>query len=235
MTTHSRATTAAFVLCCVAVSAPLIRAARADDRQDLSAMVERILAGEGTAKGEAACDVLRSGLLTEQFGKEAAAATFRPGSKYVPHALCTATWSKPNQTELAAAQASYEQRKAMARATKKPFDEARPPSDRHEVSLTILDRKYRSAAEAVADLESSVAALEKGITVTVQGKEHTTQMDFDPLSSEVGDRSAWAPKIQELQVAKGYLRYAMHVSGFDDPATNRAQAVALAKKVAAAL
>ncbi len=60
-----------------------------------------------------------------------------------------------------------------------------------EVSLTVTNQTSDSAAAAVESLESSVAQLEEGITVTVQGKEHTTQIDFDDWMDGVGDKAAW--------------------------------------------
>ncbi|MEZ5313567.1 MAG: hypothetical protein R2862_07885 [Thermoanaerobaculia bacterium] len=209
--------------------------AGSEQHRDLTAEVERLLAGKGEAMGEGACDVLRSGPLVAVFGDGAASASFRPGSKYVPHPLCLVSWDKPDHDALVAARSAYERDKAMARVQKKPFDRAQPPSDHFEASLTILKQTYRSAAEAVADLESSVAQLEAGITVTVSGKEHTTQLDFDDLSNEVGDRCAWAPKHRELLVAWGGVRFTVSVRGFDDPAQDRAHAVELARAIGAAL
>ena len=178
--------------------------ARAEDPGALQKAVERILAGKGTAKGEAACDVFRSGVLTAVFGVDTAAVTLRPGSKYVPHFLCMASWEQPNR-------------------------------GRQEVSLTILDRHFESAAEAVADLEGTVAQLSKGVTVEVHGTKHTTQVDFEGWIDGVGDKAAWAPRLSELQVACSGVRYAVSARGFADAAENKAKAIELARRVAAVL
>jgi hypothetical protein len=182
--------------------------AGAQDRSAAQREVDRILAGKGTVRGEAACDLLRSGILTDAFGAAAPSVSFTPGSRYVPNVLCTARW---DGAKSAAAGSG------------------------HEVSLTILDRSYASPAAAVASLESSVAELSKGVTVEVQGRKHTSRVEFEGWVDGVGDKAAWAPKPRELSVAHGGVRFALAVRGFGDAAEDRARAIDLARRVAAAL
>ena len=184
--------------------------AGAQDRPAAQREVDRILAGKGTARGETACDLLRSGILTDAFGVAAPSVSYRPGSRYVPNVLCTARW---DGTKSAAA--------------------AAPPG--YEASLTILDRSFASAAAAVASLESSVAELSKGVTVEVKGRKHTSRVEFEGWVEGVGDNAAWAPKPRELSVAHAGVRFAVSVRGFGDAAEDKARAIDLARRVAAAL
>jgi hypothetical protein len=184
--------------------------AAAQDRTEAQREVDRILAGKGTARGEAACDLLRSGVLTDAFGVAPASVSYRPGSRYVPNVLCTATWGGAKGATAASAPG-------------------------HEVSLTILDRSYASRAAAVASLESSVAELSKGVTVEVQGRKHTSRVEFEGWVEGVGDKAAWAPKPRELSVAHAAVRFAVSVRGFGDAAEDKARAIDLARRVAAAL
>jgi len=193
----------------VAFAAPAGNA-RAQDRTAAQREVDRILAGKGTARGEAACDLLRSGVLADAFGAVAASASYRPGSRYVPNVLCTASWAGTKGTAAGS-----------------------PPG--HEVSLTILDRSFPSRTAAVASLESSVAELSKGVTVEVKGRSHTSRVEFEGWLEGVGDKAAWAPKPRELSVAHGGVRFAVAVRGFGDAAEEKARAIDLARRVATAL
>lgn len=178
-----------------------------------------------------ACDNLKSGLLDDVFGSEANTATFRAGSKYVQNTLCTATWNKPDHEALAAASSQYETKKAMAKMMKQKFELAAPPPPSYTVSLTMLDDEYDSTGDAVASLENAVAELSEGITVTVQGKAHTTQVEFGDWVDGVGDKAIWAPKLSELQVAEGKRRFAVSVTGYAEASQNLAKAVELANRI----
>lgn len=193
----------------VALSA-LAGNADAQDRTAAQREVDRILAGKGTARGEAACDLLRSGVLAGAFGAAAASASFTPGSRYVPNVLCTARWDGAKGAPAGAAPG-------------------------HEASLTILDRSFASPAAAVASLESSVAELSKGVTVEVKGRKHTSRVEFEGWLDGVGDKATWAPKPRELSVAHRGVRFAVAVRGFGDAAESKARAIDLARRVAAAL
>ena len=156
------------------------------------------------ATANEACEELNAELLTDVFGGEASAASFRPGSKYVPNSLCTATWEKANQDS----------------------------QTRFTVSLTVIDQEFGSPAAAAASLESSVEELSKGISIKVQGKTHTKQVKFDDWLEGVGNKAIWAPKLSELQVADDNGRFAVSVRGFDDASQNLSKAVELARRLA---
>lgn len=166
-------------------------------RQEAERAAAAILAGDRGTQGPAVCAVLESGIVEEVFGVESDSVNYRPGSKYIPHPLCTASW------------------------------------DTHaaSVSLTVFNQTFDSPAAAVASLESAVAKLEEGITVTVRGKERTTQVDFDDWMDGVGDQAAWAPSNKELLVAANGVRFAVTVSGAGDDAASKAKAVEVARRV----
>ena len=201
--------------------------------------VQEILAGNRETQGPAVCDVLRSGVVTEVFAVAPADVTYRPGAKFIPHPLCTASWDFPDKAEREAAcreeTVAYTQRKSQALVARQAFDEPLPECIRSstgtEVTLTITNQKFDSPQAAVESLESSVAQLEAGITVTVQGKDHTTQVDFDDWLDGVGDLAAWAPKLNELVVAYAGVRFAVSVRGVGDDAESQAQAIAVARQV----
>jgi hypothetical protein len=210
-------------------------AARSQVSEGQQRAIERILAGGGEAKGEAACDVLRSGPLLEVFGAEAEAATYQAGSKYIPHFLCSTYWDKPNREVLDAAAAQYEMNKALAKVKREAFDQPKPPPSQYRVSLTIVDEKFASPEAAVASLESTVSMLSEGLSVEVDGKEHIVQTEFAGWVDGVGDRAIWTPKASELLVAHAGVRFAVAVSGFDEAAENKAKAIELAQRVAAGI
>ena len=189
------------VLAVVMMAAWGPQAAMAQDpdvaRQQAERAAAAILAGDRGTQGPAVCTVLESGIVEEVFGVESDAVSYRPGSKYVPHPLCIASWD--------ASAAS--------------------------VSLTVHNQVFDSSAAAVASLESAVATLERGVTVTVRGKERTTQVDFDDWMEGVGDRAAWAPRNKELLVAANGVRFAVAVKGVGDEAASRATAVEVARRV----
>jgi len=201
--------------------------------------VQEILAGNLETQAPAVCDVLESGVVTDVFKVDPAQVTYRPGAKFIPHPLCTATWDLPDQEERDAAcreeMIAYTQRKTQAMLARKTFDEPMPEcigsNQSPAVSLTITNQQFDSPQAAVDSLESSVVQLEEGITVTVQGKEHTTQVDFDDWLDGVGDRAAWAPKLSELVVAYAGVRFAVSVRGVGDAAECQARAIAVARRV----
>tara|TARA_R110000751_G_scaffold91266_2_gene178774 strand:- start:684 stop:1244 length:561 start_codon:yes stop_codon:yes gene_type:complete len=178
-----------------------------------------------------ACDKLKSGILVDVFGSDASIATFREGSKYVPHKLCTASWDKPNHQELTKAVTQYETQKAMAKMLKQEFNKIAPPAAGYSVSLTIIDQIFDSPQDAVASLENTVTELSKGVNVTVKGKVHTTQVEFNDWIEDIGNKAIWAPKLGELQVADNNGRFAVTVKGFSDASQNLSKAVNLAKQI----
>ncbi len=198
---------------------------------ELSEAVERMLDQEGEGRGEITCEALGSGALQDVFGDGAGAAELRPGSKYVPHGLCTATWDKPDAEALQAASTQYEMNRMMAKATGKPFEEPEPPSSRFTVSLTLINQAFDSSEAAIASLEDAVQRLTEGVTVEVRGKEHTTQVDFDDWIDGLGDRAIWAPKASELSVADSGYRYAISVTGYAEGDDNRERAEQLARRL----
>lgn len=167
--------------------------------------VEKALAGQIEVDSEHACEVLGSGVLTDAFDLAEDAWSYRPASKYVPQALCTATAQSPDGA------ATY------------------------EVALMIMKTEFDSPAAAVASLESTVETLSAGKTIEVGGKEHTTQVNFEPFLYGVGDLAAWAPKLNELSVADRGVRFAVTVTGLGGSEENKAKAIELAESLGDAL
>lgn len=174
-------------------------------QEPTAADVERSLAGEVEVDSEHACEVLGSGVLAEVFAVSDDAWSYRPASKYVPQALCTATGKSPDGAT------SY------------------------EVALMIMKAEFDSPDAAVASLESTVETLSAGKTIEVGGKEHTTKVDFEPFIDDVGDLAAWAPKLNELSVADRGVRFAVTVTGVGGSDENKAKAIELARLVGNAL
>lgn len=195
--------------------------------------VAAILAGDRETQAPAVCDVLKSGIVSEVFGVDDGVVTYRPGSKNIPHPLCTARWDAPNKAELEAA--CKEEMIARQKRSEGLPDCLLRSDHATEVSLTVTNLTFDSAAAAVESLESTVAELEKGITMTIQGKERTTQVDFDDWMEGVGDKAAWAPRMNELSVAADGVRFAVAVSGTGSGATNQEKAIEVARRVAGVL
>lgn len=212
--------------------ADVAEAVEAPDRAGLQAVaVEVSAAADGGERGEIACEVLRSGALVDVFGVMAEAASYTPGSNFIPHGLCTARWDRPNRAELDAARLAYEAARAMATVRRESFDDAPPPPSQYEVSLTIIAQEYDSPAAAVASLEGAVAQLGQGVEVEVPGGNVLAQVDFEPWVEGIGDRAAWARGLEELSVAHDGVRYAVLVRGFDDAARNRDWTTRLAQRL----
>jgi len=233
----------------IAIAAALVAACGASQEPPSDKQVEkevqetlrRAKTGEKvteTDSGRNPCDILRSVGVGETFGVDPSAIEYRPS--FTSHPLCSANWSLPNAEELQAKQGEvmmdYMKRKMAAQAKKEPFDEKMPILRTDAgVSLTIVNQEFDSPAAAAAFLESNVATLEKGITVEVRGKKHTTQVQYDDWLSGVGDRAAWAPKLSQLSVAAKGVVYHVTAEVTDDAAENQARAIELARRIATAL
>ena len=204
--------------------------------------VERILGAEKAERGKAVCAVLESGIVTEVFEVEATAVNYRPGSKYIPHPLCTAFWDLPNKAEAEAVcqeELTAQTKRRMEAALKKEtFEEPVPEclNEGHQgaVTLTVTKMTFDTPAEAVTSLEGTVAQLEEGITFEVQGKERTKQVDFE-WADGVDDRAAWAPSLNELSVAVDGVRFAVAVRGVGDDEQCQTKAIEAARRIATAL
>ncbi|KAB2965704.1 MAG: hypothetical protein F9K16_01195 [Thermoanaerobaculia bacterium] len=191
-----------------------------------------------TDSGLDPCAILRTGMVAEVFGVDAAALTFTAGSSR--HPLCTARWRKPDadriEAEAPQQMMDYMKRRMEAQQKGQPFDEKMPSArTENEASLTINDEPLDGAADAVARLEQIVAQLGEGITTEVRGRQHTTRVVYDDWTDGVGDRAAWAPGLSQLSVASNGVIFHVGVSASPDAAENRAKAIELARRVAQAL
>ena len=171
------------------------------DEVPAGSTAESALGSRADMTSEKVCEVLKSGVLNGVLDVNEESWTYRPASEYVPQALCTANAQSPDG------------------------------SSSYEVGLMIMKTDFESPAAAVESLESTVRSLTEGMTIEVAGKEHTTQVTFEPFMDGVGDQAAWAPKLNELSVADQGTRFAVTVQGTGDNAENRAKAVELAHRI----
>ena len=186
-------------LAVVAALALFGQAAWAQNVEAIESTIEAILSGDRETQSPAVCDLLQSGVVAEVFEVDPAALNFRPASRHVRQALCTASWAKM------------------------------------EVSLTVIKPRFDSSEAAVQNLESTVARLEEGFTIKVAGRERTTQVDFDDWTEGVGDKAAWAPRLNELSVAAQGMRFAVTVQGASGEGENRDWAILLARRISSEL
>lgn len=208
-----------------------------DVEKEAKETMDRIRKGEKiteTASGLDPCEILKSGVVADEFGVDAAAIRYHAGS--TRHPVCLSSWRKPNADEIEAAtpqlMMDYMKRKAAAQQKKEPFDEKMPiPRPEAEANLTIYGESYDGPAAAAAGLEGIVATMSKGVTATVGGKDYTSQVTYEGWIDGVGDKAAWAPKLSQLSVAAKGVIFHVSVRAFDDPAENQSKAIALAKRI----
>ncbi len=194
--------------------------------------LDRVLASDAGGRSPVDCDVLRSGVLLDVFGSAADAAVLEPAASYMPQAMCTAAWDKPNREELELARADYDSRQVSAMIQRREFDEPPPPGPGFEVTLTIINRRYDSAEAAVTSLEGTVTSLTVAGTVYTRDREDSPPLVFEGFIDGVGDRAGWAPRLNELSAAYAGVRYAVAVRGFADEAENKEMAIELARRLA---
>jgi len=178
---------------------------------------------------EEACAMLEDGVVSELFGVNPAQVTYKRSIpvKRAGHVLCSAMWDFDDKTEREAAYNESIQEWGRGKATGKKDPMPKPPRLSANVSITLMNSQFDSAEHAVADLESSVAYLEKGITVTVGGKEYEKKTEFGDWIDGVGDKAIFTDK-GELLVAYNGSRFAVNVAVSDDPGMDREQAIVLA-------
>ena len=167
--------------------------------------VEKVAGDRREMPSEDVCEIMKSGILNEVLDANEESWNYRPASKVVPQALCTATGTSQDG------------------------------SSDYEVALMIMRSKFDSPADAVASLEGTVKQLTEGLTITVGGKTRTRKVEFEPFMEGVGDQAAWAPKMSELSVAHKGTRFAVTVRGAGDSEANKAKAIELARLIGDAL
>lgn len=184
--------------------------------------------GEGTEL----CSIFDSGLVPKLFAVDASQVRYRRSVpvKRAGHVLCLAAWDNPNKAELDKAYKA--ELMEWARSVGKPnrAPQPKPPKNTSQVSLTILGDSFNSADEAAADLESKVATLSEGVSVTVGGKVHETRMMFGDWIGGVGDKAIFSDK-GGLMVAAHGKQFTVKVSAMETPEKNQEKAVELARHV----
>jgi hypothetical protein len=183
---------------------------------------------------EDSCAVLENGMVPEMFGVDAALVSYRRSVpvKSAGHVLCHAGWDNPDKAEMDEAYTKKLQEWTRNQLSGKKEPMPKPPNSVAEVSVTLVSTRFDSAAAAVASLEDAVATLSKGVTVNVGGRDYTEKTSFGDWLDGVGDKAIFSES-GELLVAAGDKRFSVLVKVSDDPARNRENAIALAKRIIA--
>jgi len=183
---------------------------------------------EGTEK----CVIFDSGLIPSLFNVNESLISYRRSKplKSVGHVVCIASWEKPNKAELdqAYTAAIMEWTRSMGQKDRKP--QPKPTKSTNEVSLTILGDSFDTSNEAVADLESKVATLSEGISVTVGGKVHETKMVFGDWIDGVGDKAIFSDKGDLMMAADGIL-ITVKVAAMENTDLDHEKAIELASQI----
>jgi len=206
----------------------------ADLSADVEATVDQALAGDFNSDdvSEETCAIIEDGVIPELFDIDPAQISYRRSIpvKRVGHVVCLASWDYPDKAEREAAYAQEMQEWVRGKATGSKEPMPKNSNLTASASVTLMATEYDSADAAIADLESSVASLQEGITVNVSGKDYTTQMDFGDWIDNVGDKAIFSDK-GELLVAFNGRRIAVNVSSSDDPAADQELALLLAERI----
>ena len=178
---------------------------------------------------EEACVMLEDGVVSELFGVNPTQLTYRRSIpvKRAGHVVCSAMWDFEDKAEREAAYTESVQGWSRGKATGKTDPMPKPPRLSASVSITLMNSQFDSAEEAVADLESSVEYLAKGITVSVGGKDYERKTEFGDWIEGVGDKAIFTAN-GELLVAYNGSRFSVVVTVSDDPEMDREQAIVLA-------
>ncbi len=158
-----------------------------------------------------ACAILE-GIVGEMFGTDPETITLRPSTPS-GHDVCRAFWPIPGIDR------DEQTRRALDNDLR----------DDNEISLTIMGTRFETTADAVASLESDVATLREGRTITVRGRERTIQREFGDWIDNLGDRAISTGNA--VMVAAGTTRFTAAVSTTDDAAENLALGINVAGRI----
>ncbi len=181
-----------------------------------------------------ACAVLTTDLVQSTFDIGDAELSFRPGSSKA-NPSCVASWPVSNAEEVKAESAKAMQDYMMAKvAGEKDLGPMPIPHLEHEVRLTFAGKSFKDAAAAQAGFDALMVTLEEGITAEAeyQGakQKHTFRVEYDHEVEGLGEKAAWAPKLNQLTFVSG--RRIMHLNvDLGDPAENERMAVKTAQGV----
>lgn len=205
-----------------------------DVSNEAEELVKQASKGASTSMdvSEEACVMLEDGVVPELFGVDPSQITYQRSIpvKRAGHVVCSAGWDYPDKAELEAAYTQSVQQWGRDMATGKKEPMPQMPSLAASVSITLMATRYDSVEAAVAGLEGSVNSLQKGVTVTVGGKDYTTQEDFGDWIDNVGDKAIFTAK-GELLVAYNGSRFSVNVAVSDDPAVDQDQTLLLAGRI----
>lgn len=196
--------------------------------------VEQAVKGDFGADevSEDSCAGFENGLVSDLFDVDTAQISYRRSIpvKRAGHVVCLATWERPDRAELESAYMEEIQEWTRGKTTGKKDPMPKPARLDNTVSITLLATQFDSADAAVTSLENAVAALEKGVTTNVGGKDYTAQHDFGDWIDNLGDKAIFN-ETGELLVAYKGKRFSVNVRVSDDPAEDRSKAIELAKRL----
>lgn len=196
--------------------------------------VEQALAGDFSAisVSEETCAIVEDGVIPELFGVDPEQVSYRRSIpvKRAGHVVCSAGWDNPDKAELEAAYAMEIQEWTRGKGAGKSDPMPKTPKLAASVSVTLMATEFDSADAAIADLESSVARLQKGITMNISGKDYTTQENFGDWIDNVGDKAVFSEKGELLVAYKG-TRFSVVVAVSNDSLADRDKALLVAERI----
>lgn len=188
------------VVCCIGLFAFSCSAEKADQAEQSTGEAENV------ERSTDPCEILSDDFITGFFDVEADSLSRTP-SKYSPHPLCSVSWRKPNADEIE--KQNEENMMAYMKARMRGEDVKRPRST-NEVSLTINKSRHADKESAARAFDSAMRIMREGMTVEVDGEEHTSPTyEMEPVE-DVADNAFWASKLNQLSVHSG--RSIFHVS-----------------------
>lgn len=180
------------------------------------------------------CGVLTADLLQDVFDIGDAELSFKPGSSKA-NPSCKGSWPVPNAEEAKAESAKAMQDYMMAKvAGEKDLGPMPIPHLQHEVRLTFGGKGFKDPAAAQVAFDSLLVSLKEGITAEAEvdgtTHKHTFRIAYDHEVNGVGERAAWAPKLNQLSFVTG--RRIIHLTvDVGDAVENERMAVELAQGV----
>ncbi len=181
-----------------------------------------------------ACAVLSADLVQSVFDIGDAELSFKPGSSKA-NPSCVASWPVPNAQEIKAESAKAMQDYMMAKvAGEKDLGPMPLPHLEHEVRLTFAGKSFKNAAAAQTAFDGLLISLKEGITAEAEvgGKKqkHTFRIEYDHEVNGVGERAAWAPKLNQLSFVSGL--HIVHLTvDLGDAVENERMAIEVAQGV----
>ena len=176
------------------------------------------------------CELLNDTVLRAHFEVGDAAISRRPG-QHSPHPLCMISWPKPDAE---ARQAEFMKKMSEYTTAKARGEEAAMPKLRmeNEINLTIMKQRFDSPEQAASAFDMGMDILQNGLK-SQQGDENASKIlrhDVEPVTG-LGDKAAWVAGLNQISVQNDRRVFHLGINVYDDPETNRAKAMEIAKSL----